>query len=157
MLPNCILPDEIQTCKTNPLGHRVGASKLTCLKANSYHTPTCFRVSFPIPVNENLILPVVQDKILNVSLVSSNKSHQQVLLAFLEKIHENSFWSLCHHFLPPLSLTSLYKPHYLSFGLSHKTPTWLFCKALLPYNQSSSSHQQIISKHGRSCHSFTKT
>lgn len=95
--------------KTTPSGHGIGTSKLTCLKANFYYTPTCLFHSVSIPANDNLILPIIQDKILDVNLIPSYINHQQILLVFLQRSMKNLFWNVCHHTLLSLLLTSLYK------------------------------------------------
>lgn len=95
--------------KTIPSGHRIGTSKLTCLKAYFYYTPTCLFHSVLIPAKDNLFFPVLQDKILDVYLIPSYINHQQILLVFLQRSMKNLFRNVRHHFLLSLLLTSLYK------------------------------------------------
>lgn len=107
--PNQTLKSYRALYKTTPSGHRIDTWKLTCLKANFCYTPTCLFYSVPIPANDDLILPIIQDKILDVNLIPSYINHQQILLVFLQRSMKNLFWNVCHHSLLSLLLTSLYK------------------------------------------------
>lgn len=109
--------------------------------------PSVPTTSFPMSVNDSLILPVAQDEILANILFSLFINHQQILLVFLQGSMKNSFWNLCHHFLSPPLLASLYKPQ--------SSPIWIITTAsylvsLLcpcpPTICSQTSSQQIVSK-----------